>query len=182
MKNKERTILCMIIATVFLIPLIGNTAVAATTEYYFGSYDWMIAWDTNPWNMADGDPDTYASTSIDGDVELLYGPVTSGIAPGNITMVEIRAKGYYTGGQQGYINLTPVFRFGNGDTYTFTPPQNSGGWSDWFDITDDPNAPEPWTGDDVVTLKCEVEAYIPDPAGLNCTLHCSIVEICVTWT
>ncbi len=182
MKNKEKTILCALIATVFLIPFMGDTAVAGTTTYCFSEYDWFIKWETNPWNMADCDEDTYASTGVSGDVELLYGPITTGTAPSIITKVEIRTKGYYTGGQQGYINLTPVFRLGDRDTYTFTPPKDIGGWSSWYDITDDPNAPDPWTVFDVLDLKCKVESYIPDPAGLTCTLNCSIVELRVTST
>jgi hypothetical protein len=182
MKNKERTILCMLIATFILVPLMGNTAVAGTTTYCFSEYNPFIAWETGPWNMSDCDEDTYASTGISGDVENLFGPLTTGQYPGTITKVEIRTKGYYTGGQQGYINLTPIFILGRGNTSTFTPPQNNGNWSQWYDITNDPNAPSTWRLADIETLQCDVKSYIPDPAGLTCTLYCSIVQIRVTWT
>ena len=183
MKNK-RILLSLLIATVFLMPLMGNTAVADTTTYCFSEYDWLEAWETYPWNMADCDPDTYASTGIDGDVELLYGPITTGSSPGTITKVEIRAKGYYTGGQQGYIFLRPVFRLGDGDNHEFTLSKDlvNATWSEWFNITGDTNHPDPWTVDDVINLKVDVEAEIKEPAGPTCTVYCSIVELRVTST
>ncbi len=182
MKNKERTILCMLIAMVFLIPLIGNTAVAATTTYCFSEYDPLIAWETNPQYIADCDEhSTMASTTIDDDVELLYEPITSGGTPDTITKVEIRVCGYFTGGCYAWIILRPVFRLGEGDDHNWSLP-GTACWSPWFDITEDTNAPDPWTIDDVTNLKVKVIAGMPTCPGPYITLYCSKVEMRVTWT
>ena len=188
LKNKQRTILCLLIATVFLMPLTGNTACASEESciYHFNSYDDSElggeAWETNPWYMVDGNPNTYASTTIERDIELLNGNNCRPEGPFVITMVEIRARGYYTGDARDII-LRPVFGGTlDGNNHYFSPPEGleNASWSDWFDITDDPNSHTWWNWTDVQNLDCDVESGF-DPSGGPFTLYCSLVEIRVTF-
>ena len=181
MKDKERTILCMLIATVFLIPIIGNTAVAATTNYCFSKYDLMNAWETNPQYMVDGDENTSASTKINGDVQVVYDPVTNGPGPGTITKVEFRARGNFSGDCYAWIILCPIFRLGDGDDRNWTL-NTTPEWSQWYDITDDTNAPDPWTVNDIANLKIRLTAGMPICPGRVITIYCSKVELRVTST
>lgn len=185
MKNKQKAVICLLIATVFLMPLIGNTVASegrGTYTWYFDSYDPFEAWETNPQYMVDGSLLTFASTRTGGDVELCDDSSYEPTHPDyTIIKVELRAWGKYAGGQQGVIILRPVFRLGDGDNHSFYPPENNSGWSEWFDITNDTNAPDPWTWLDIANLDCKVIADI-DPAGLVCTLYCGKVEIRVTYT
>ena len=188
MKSNGKAILCVLIATIFLIPLIGNSVLSegrGSYTWYFNDYDENEAWETNPENMVDGNTSTFASTSTAGDVQLLnestYEPTHEN---GTIIKVEIRAHGYYTGQQQPAIILRPVFGgTADGDDHYFYPPQGlfNANWSVWFDITVDRNAPFPWEWTDIRDLDCDVEAR-PDPAGPDgWTLYCSKVEIRVTY-
>ncbi len=183
MKNKERTILCMLIATIFLMPLMGNTACASEESciYDFDSYDDSElggeAWETNPGYMADRNPNTYASTTIERDIELLD-EIYCNPAPFEITKVEIRARGKYSGNVRDII-LRPVFNGTlDGDNYYFTPTA-TGAESEWFDITDD-FAQYGWDWTDVQNLDCDVESGF-DPSGGPFTLYCSRVQIQVTF-
>ena len=182
MKNK-RILLSLLILTVFLMPLMGNTAMGATYTYYFNTYDDNVAWETNPSYMVDGSLDTYASTTIDGDVELCDNNTYSGDPPSlRITKVEIRVNAYSSGtsaiGQK--INLTPVFGgTTDGDDYTFIAPFGPPGtWSQWFDITYDPSAPDPWTWSDIDNLDIKVKADFV-VSGTD-YINCSKVELRVT--
>ena len=137
-------------------------------------------WPTNPGYMVDGNISTYASTTIDGDVELCLTNTCNGTDYGTITRVEIRCRGYH-GGCQADIILRPVFDGKDFDDNTFVTPSSSGGWSPWFDITDDDLAPQFWDWSDVVGLDCDVEAK-KDPMGPpSFTLYCSKVEVRVTY-
>ena len=179
MKNKQNAIMCLLIAILFLLPLIGNSASAASVTYYFDSWDRTEEWETYPGYMVDGWENLYASTTIDGDVQLCDGNTAQ--APGPfipIRKVEIRAKGYANAiGQK--IILRPVFGgTADGDNHIFNLPTFPGGWSQWFDITYDTNAPRTWTWSDVVNLDCDVEADISN-AGLF-TVYCSMIQIRVS--
>ncbi len=146
--------------------------------YYFDSYDNMIDWATNPTNMVDGIISNYASTPSSGDIELCNGNTCSGSHLGTISKVEIRCYGKYSGSGGGGtpdIILQPAWP---GGPHIFSP-STTGAWSSWFDITNDPNAPDPWTWNDIDGLDVQVEAAIPP--GLF-TLYCSRVEVRVTYT
>ncbi len=175
-----RPIVCLLVATVFLIPLMGSTALGAesTVTYYFDSYDTNVAWETNPQYMVDGNLGTFAETTIDGDVELLDGNTCPGTNLGTITKVELRTYGKYTGSQHDII-LVPVFGgSSDGDEYSFATPRFAM-FSEWFDITNDDNAPATWNWNHIVTLDCKVIAE-NNPGG-SFTLYCSIVQIRVTY-
>ena len=140
--------------------------------FYFDSYDRNESWETHyPWGGA--------STTINCDVELLDGNTCPGSGSGTITKVELRVWGYYSGDQHDII-LRPVYG-GNsdGDNHPFhTAPYLW--YSPWFDITGDNNAPETWTGTDVDTLDCDVEAECK-LFSVPFTLYYFIVEIRVTY-
>ncbi len=176
--EKERTLLCVLIATVFLVPLMGNTAMGSRSPYYFNDYDPNIAWERDPDKMVDGYPERYASTTIDEDVQLCDENSYSGPPPSlNITKVEIRARAKASGPNlKGYkINLTPVFG-GTTDGLNYTIDIIAGPygqWSQWFDITNDPSAPDIWTWSDIDNLDMKVAADI----SYTGTIYCSIVQI-----
>lgn len=180
MKKKEKTILCMLIATVFLVLFMGNTVVSEDRGekiYYFSSYDDRPggeAWETNPGDMVDGNERTYASTTIDGDVELCDENTADTLYSDIITKVEIRANASYCGSQCS-ITLRPVFPGGDGYNHIFTPEYCKLNWSEWFDITNDPNAPRTWGWGEVANLDCDVVAN-----GESFLAACSMVQIRVT--
>jgi len=184
-KSIGKTILCLVVATAFLMPLlVGNTVSEGRRtymkEFYFDQYDpYGDDWENNPWLMVDGDEDTYASTGSDDQEELCTSNNCSG-GSGEITMVEIAAKGYWTGNHR-YIILQPVFGDLDGDNHYFSPGEGieNADWSEWFDVTDDDNTHEWWNWYHVENLKCYVRAGTGDPLAF--TLYCSMVKIRVTY-
>ena len=48
----------MVVMAIFMMPLMGNTAVASDLTWYFNRYDNSEAWETNPIYMVDGDENT----------------------------------------------------------------------------------------------------------------------------
>ncbi|MCK5606814.1 hypothetical protein KAR91_33235, partial [Candidatus Pacearchaeota archaeon] len=152
---------------------------ADQVTYYFNSFDNSEAWATNPGYMVDGSISNYAETTINGDVELCDGNDCSGTDLGTISLVELRVFAYYSGTQRNTI-LRPVFGgTTDGLDYIYRTP-NGVAWSPWFDITNDPiGAPPSWDWTDVEGLDCDVEV---GPGVLGFTLHCSKVEMRVTYT
>ena len=155
---------------------------ADQVTYYFDSYDdvpFGEAWATNPSYMVDGNPSNPASTTTNSDVELCDGNNCSGSYLGEISKVEIRASGYYSGTKRD-IFLRPVFGgTTDGMDYRYETSNFGLAWSPWFDITNDPYAPQSWTWTDVDNLDCDVEV---GPGALEFTLYCSKVEMRVTYT
>jgi hypothetical protein len=148
--------------------------------YYFDSYDNNEVWATNPVYMVDGCISNFASTTVNGDVELCNGNNCSGADLGTISTVELRVYSYYSSGQRDTI-LRPVYGGTNDGMecrYQTVPPMF---WSEWFDITCHQYAPQPWGWTDIVNLDCDVEAE-SDLMGPPFTLYCSKVEIRVTYT
>jgi len=187
MKIKNRTILCLMITATLLMIMSGINAASEERGqkiYYFNSYSPFEAWQTNPGYMVDGNVWRYASTTIHGDVErCLSNNCTA--EQGTITTVEIRANAFYERNWV-YLVLRPVFGgTTDGDDYIFIPQQGGppGSWSQWFDITNDTNGPGAgrWTWNDVVDLDCDVEARL-GTVDWPFTLHCSMVQIRVTFT
>jgi hypothetical protein len=155
---------------------------AEHVTYYFDSYDDAPlgeAWATNPGYMVDGSTSYFASTTSNGDVELCDSNNCSGTDLGTISKVELRVCSYCPSGQRDTI-LRPVFG-GTVDgmecRYQTTAAEV---WSQWFDITYDPFAPQSWSWNDVVNLDCDVIAE-NDPLSLPFTLKCSKIELRVTY-
>lgn len=181
MKNKERAILCILMATVFLMPLMGNSVSSrGTVTWYFNRYDNNEAWETSPINMVDDDEDTYASTTINRDVEYCNNnSYTPDHPAGTITKVEIRAKAYANSSNH-ELYLRPVFGgTADGANHRYLLPTIPF-WSPWYDITTDPNAPLTWTWRDVESLDCDVEA-VHNPTSTQPEINCSKVEVRVTY-
>jgi hypothetical protein len=153
---------------------------ASEVVYYFKSYDNGFpgeSWLTNPGYMVDGNISTFASTSVDGDVELLDGNSCKGNDLGVIGKVELRCRGYSSGseGPVRIIILRPVYSGGDGDDHFFVT-NSSASWSVWFNITDDTNASGKWDWNNIIDLCCDVESNLSSG-----TLYCSKVEIRVTY-
>jgi hypothetical protein len=152
----------------------------ASATYYFSnltSDSQANTWTTNPYNMVDGSTSTYASTSVDGDVEACTVNNCPGTILGTVMKVEMRAYGYYWTNQRDII-LRPVFGGTiDGRNYNYQTAI-SADWSEWFDITDDDSAPACWNWNDIVNLDCDVESESDMGAF---TLYCSKVEIRVTY-
>jgi len=147
--------------------------------YFFDGYDAGEAWPIKPLGMVDGNENRYASTTSS-LVELCNNNSCNGTYLGEISKVELRVKGYYTGDPVDII-LRPVYTgIDDGNNYTFDAPQGSGQWSEWFEISGSSgSAEEPWTWSNVTNLDCDVESGLC-PGGF--TLYCSKVEVRVTYT
>ena len=156
---------------------------AEQITYYLDSFDegpYGEAWAAYPNYMVDGSMANWASTTVNGDVELCDENNCSGDDLGTISKVELRVCSYCPSGQRDTI-LRPVY----GGIYDGMECRYSTGpsimWSEWFDITYGPYAPQPWSWNDIVSLDCDVVAE-NDPVGPPFTLKCSKVEIRVTYT
>jgi len=150
--------------------------------YYFDSYDdspYGEAWAAFPGYMVDGSISNSASTTSNGDVELCTGNNCSGTDLGTILNVALRVKSYYSGYQRDTI-LRPVFGGTNDGADHHYQTVVIDTWSQWFDITYDPFAPQSWTWSDVDNLDCDVVAE-NDPYAPPFTLYCSKVEIRVSY-
>jgi len=146
-------------------------------SYYFNSYDVGEVWANNPEYMVDNDTDTYTTSAINSDTQLLDGNTCDGTNLGTITKVELRLFGKISGGAN-TSHLVPVFSgTDDGDNHNMGSPSFSGEWSDYADITSDTNAPGTWSWSDVQNLDCDV---ILDEAGGTSSV--SKVEIRVTYT
>jgi hypothetical protein len=183
-RKNLRTTYCLIIALIFLMSVLGNTAICInrnTREFYFDSHYSRETWQTNANYMNDSNPDTYASTTEEGDSQLLNSNTCDGTGPGTIDAVEIRARGYWDPiGNDRDIILRPVFGGSlDGDDHIFNA-NNSTDWSPWFDITDDTNSHSYWTWSHVQSLDCDV--VVGSGSQGSFTLYCSRVEIRVTYT
>jgi hypothetical protein len=114
---------------------------------------------------------------VDGDVEACSVNTCPGTNLGTVMKVEMRVYGYYWTNQRDII-LRPVFgRTIDGRNYNYQT-STSAGWSEWFDITDDDNAPANWDWNDIVNLDCDVES---ETDMGTFTLYCSKVEIRITY-
>jgi hypothetical protein len=176
MKNK---ILAFVTLAIFLFSVIGNIVISAdSSETLVLTYTVdleNIRWETNWDYMHDEDEDTYASTDeIDDEEKLGFSFVLNDL--GEITCVDIQARGYWSGAQRN-ITLIPIFDRAPGDEHTFVL-NNTTDWSGWIDITGDSNAHSYWTWDDITELRCLVRVGDGD-SGF--TVYCSIVQVRVTY-
>lgn len=147
-----------------------------TVIYYFNQYSIQEQWSTNPGYMVDHILTNYASTTTDGDIQRLVTNTCPGTDLGTISKVELQAYAYSDADDQ--LILRPVFVALDGDDHIEAPGVTPG-WKTWWDITNDPNAPSPWTWAAVESLDCDVEQN--DVAKGN-TMHVSEVQIRVTYT
>jgi hypothetical protein len=156
-----------------------STVTESTATGYFDSYDeGGEEWTLQPWKMTDGDESTVAISVANNDTQLLLSHTITNITSGKISKVEIRAKvrsqflvdtPYYT--------LQPIFTDGNGDNHSWNISDTALTWTDWYDITNDTNAPTFWTWNDVKELNANM---ISVNGSTRCWCMCSIVQIRVT--
>jgi len=157
-----------------------------TTKYYFDEKDAVTDWDTSPENMIDGDTTNYALSFVSARTQ--YNTATT--APDNldttITKVEIRAlttASWFTLSSV-TMYMYAVFAAGNGTTRSWTPPKNDfkepAEFTEWYDITSDPNAPATWLWEDVATLG-NVIWGVWGATGDPVNVMCSYIEVRVTW-
>jgi hypothetical protein len=106
-------------------------------------------------------------------VEVLNIILDSSADKGAISKVEIRAFGKRSG--SGYPPHDIVLKTVGGTHYFI--PSTTGAWSSWYDITNNPNAPNSWTWTDIDNLNVEVEAATEGAF----TLYCSKVDVRVTY-
>jgi len=150
--------------------------------YYFDGYDpsETNGWDggpTVPGDMVDGDAGDESGGSS-GDICALNSNTCPGISYGKITKVEIRMRGREIPGNtdNNKVELRPVFADGDGDNHIHDWISMWLYWTEWYDITSDTNAPSHWTWEDIVNLKCDVQAI--NTSSGNAV---SMVQIRVSW-
>ena len=153
--------------------------------FYFDSYNTdglRLGWEDDPSHMVDGILKTNALTWINNRIQWLDKSTATIQAESSIIRVETRAysgvaiAGVLCGPLSQY--LRPVFTAGQGDTHSFHPtyPPVGGGssipnWSQWFDITNDTNAPGTWAWTDIAALDMDtwmVRTICGDPNGCEC--------------
>ena len=154
-------------------------------SFYFNAYDAGTAWASNPANMVDG---STASAAVSqgfqepNTIQLCNGNNSSDQG-GSITKVEIRAYAG-RGGTPTSFDLIPVFGgASDGDNHDLkSSTSNSVGWSDYFDITNDTNAPGSWSWADVAALDCVIDFQRNAGDGPGDNVGCGQIDIRVTYT
>ncbi len=159
----------------YVVPPQVAMASPDTVTYYFNAYGAEV-WEDSPASMTDDNLDTYASTNNAGEFQLNNANNCSGTGLGPISKVELRAYGYGDGGD--FIYLRPVFTAGDGTNHTWTPG-TSPGWSPYYNITSDTNAPTSWNWSNVQELDVDV---VYDGLAKPNPLYIAKVEIWVTYT
>ncbi len=142
--------------------------------YYFNAYDiGGEEWDTLPDNMVDGQILSEAEATESG-IQLLTSNTCDGTNLGFISKVEIRLYGTYAP-VFGTLLVRPIFIAGDGDNNGL--PEFIATWSEYIDITNNTNAPESWTWNDIKNLTCDIDYTF----GLF-KATCGKVEIRVTYS
>src|SRR5690606_37641878 len=96
--------------TAYFQATLRSDANVTTDDYVFNSYDsGGEEWSSNPGFMANSVTTSYASSDVDGDVQLLTSNNSNSTDLGIITKVEVRAHAYQTDGSDGQVLLRPVF-------------------------------------------------------------------------
>lgn len=154
-----------------------NISGSSNVTYYFDGYsdnNW-----TSPTYISDGEINTEAYANTDRSATLNSNTCT-GAYQGYITKVEIRTRGRNYGFDgYFYVNLTPKFESGvlSGSIYSFLTPDSTD-YSEWFDITDDTNAPILWSWTNISNLFMQVNG---DQTTSTIGGTCNIVEIRVSY-
>ena len=130
--------------------------------------------------MVDNNLLNYANTTDNSDIELLDTNNCTGENLGTISIIELRVYGNYTSGlNSANIILRPVFDgTSDGDNHTWSSVPTATGWSSWFNITGDTNAPSTWEWTNITGLDCDVAA----DATPSFNVASYKIEIRVTYT
>lgn len=125
----------------------------ADVTYYFNSDDDGSDW-TDPANMNDGSILTYGYTSSNNFSHIHDDSTAPGTDLGTITKVECRQ--YLSGDGNDYTRNSMLFVAGGSSDFHDVVAPVSPGWSSYFEITTDNNAPSPWTWGDVDALEMNI--------------------------
>ncbi|MHA2401893.1 MAG: DUF2341 domain-containing protein, partial [Candidatus Kariarchaeaceae archaeon] len=142
-----------------LSPLTNST-------YYFDEYgasEWI-----DPQNSIDGSTSTRAHTDwtiANTDATHLFTGNTA--LPQSTAIKKVYLRGNIDVYGSGEFYLTPIFSGGNGTTRLFQNVYTD--WTEWVEITNDPNSPSTWTWTDVNQLDVEIKAT--DPASHDTSLN-----------
>ena len=148
--------------------------------YYFDGYDsGGEEWANNPGQMVDGDEDLFATTDA-AEVQLCNSNTSDGTDLGVITKVEIRALIANTFSV--YADLRPVFGgSSDGDLHTTSyGGPGTKGWSPYFDITTDTNAPSSWAWTDIRDMDMDAVAYEDHAAIYKIEIRVTYSEVVIT--
>lgn len=144
--------------TLLLSGFIDSYDVSRITNeiFYFDSYI-TATWSNNVDNIVDGDDATYGYEDWFDSQELTHVSVTTDYEDECIrpSKVEVRIK-YKMGGAMGVGGLDMQMTYPDGDGDIIELPDVAAGvqtWSEWYDITNDTNAPDIWTNDIVENLR-----------------------------
>ena len=143
--------------------------------YYFNSKSTSV-WSDSAY-MIDDILTNYAYTEVDLATEILNGNNCPGTNLGTISKVEMRVYGIGDGDD--HVDLIPVFGGITDGAEYCTTPATGAGWSLYVDITNDLEAPSPWTWADIVALDTKVKFYKIAKANV---MKVSKVQIRVTYT
>jgi hypothetical protein len=145
-------------------------------DFYFNGYNVGTAWPTDPGNMVDGSTASIAQANAANYTQLNNTNNSSG--SGTIYKVEIRAYAR-RGGTPTEFYLMPVFSgTTSGAKYDLIPSTNNSiGWSDYFDITNDSSAPSTWSWTDIANLDCRITFKNNASDGPNDFVQCAQIDI-----
>ena len=155
----------MILRILACFILLCSTALAADVTYYFNSYDSNFNF-LNPDNIVDGSTSTYATCNV--DTAILFQDSNTYGGGLSYSINEVHMRVYYsitdTDGTAD-LELLPWFGPAGEDT------ENKAGeivtvidggvnvssrWSEWYEISNDSNAPKPFSFSDIETLEMAV--------------------------
>lgn len=140
--------------------------------YYWNEHHATTKWKINPGNMVDNNIATYAYSWSRNQYNITN--TCPGTDLGAISKVEIR---FYTEAiGAGWLYFRPYFNGSDWGDQWSPPAQGSPGWTPYHDITEDTNAPDPWTWADVKNLDMKLICF-----GLSDIAGCSKCEIRVTY-
>lgn len=158
--------------------VLGDSSGTVVTTFKYNGYA-TSNW-TNPQNMVDGSLLTYASTGAAVGTYIQknnHNSSSDSTAVGTITKVELRIYSNTGGPSITEMYLYPVFNGSTvGDAIDF---YGTNGWSTYFDITHDSQAPLDWTWDDLRNLSTRVVASISDSTSF---VRVRQIEIKVTYS
>lgn len=128
-------------------------------------------------NAVDNNIATFATNEVLGMKTLILDTPAAVSATGAITKVEHRFYGSLSDlGIPCKLRLFPRFIAGDGDVEDVTQLL---GWSAWFDITGDTNAPGAWAWSDVEALGANIQYWWG--SGPVPLAQCAVVEVRVTY-
>lgn len=143
----------------------------------FNSSSENSGWE-NSANLVDSSTSTYATGNETDSIRLDNNTYVTSYqqgyyGPRNITNVYIRAYVQESNASKN-VTLMPYFPGGFGDAHLLSY-RSSAGYTNWVEITNDTNAPSPWTWPDLKNLDC----YLNASAGPGYSANVSIVEMLV---